>query len=297
MKRTYLVWIAALIGAAVAGFVIGSKHGPVPLLQKFDLQVYFDGGYMFDFSQADTVDVYALRKANLPMKVQVMTTPGSVPLDLTGYALSLLPDGAPPKPAKPDVPPLDPNQTGCNDSDKMNPNNRLFLPNLIDVATHEGAKIKRPIDAATVFHLTGGGAVSIRQLGGCVEFRDGKDQPWVKEQRRSQRSMVSGIGGMLYKWTSVSGTSLTLKWQPLPGTTASGASMLARPDSSGIVQLRISTFPSEEPPPAPAPFAIQHFKDHFGDAWENIDLTKFNLWWLGPYLDSPGIDCPFGGFP
>jgi hypothetical protein len=262
----------------------------VPLLAKFDLQVYFDGGYYFDFSKTDSVDVYALRKANFPMKLQVMTTPGSVPLDLTGFALSLLPDGTPPKPVKPGVPPYDERQTGCGDSDQNNPNNRLFLPSLAEVAARTGAKIKSRLDAATAFHLTGGGAVTIRQLGGCVEFRDAQNTPWGPK-----RSMVSGIGGMLYEWPKVSGSSLTLDWQPLPGTSGSGASMLARPDASGIIQLRISTFPAEDPPPPPAPFEITHFKDHFADAFENLDLKKFSLYWLGQYLTSPGIDCPFGG--
>jgi hypothetical protein len=291
MRRSYLMaWIVALIVAAVVGFVIGSKHGPVPLLAKFDLQVYFDGGYMFDFSQADKVDVYALGKAGLPMKVQVRSTQGSPPMDMTGFALSLLPDGAPPKPAKPDIPPLDPTQTGCKDGDQSNSNNRLFLPSLTEVATHEHAKLKSPIDAATVFHLTGGGAVTLRQLGGCVRFEDASGKEWGP-----QRSMVSGIGGVLYEWPSVSGTSLTLQWQPLPGTNGSGSSMLAIPDASGIVQLRISTFPDHIPPPPPDGSEIVHFKDHFADAFDNLDLTKFKLIWRGTYLDSPGIDCPGGG--
>jgi hypothetical protein len=291
MKRTYLVaWIAALIAAFVVGFVIGSKHGPVPPLAKFDLQVYFDGGYMFDFSQADTVDVYALRKANFPMKVQVMTTQGSTPMDMTGFALSLLPDGASPKPAKPDLPPLDANQTGCKDSDQKNPNNLLFMPSLTEVATHEHAKIKSPIDAATVLHLTGGGAITFQQLGGCVQFQDAQGKEW-----KPKRSMVSGIGGVLYEWPSVSGTSLSLQWKPLPGTTGSGSSLLAMPDPSGIVQIRVSTFPPSDPPPGQPPFEITHFKDHFADAFDNLDLKKFKLIWLGTYLDSPGIDCPFGG--
>src|SRR5262245_31863988 len=103
-------WLVPMIlSAAFAAFLAVYLLTPKPLT----LQIYFDGGYTFDFTRGDAVNVYEMKKAGYPMKAELMSNTGSPTIDVTGYTLRILPDGSAPARKKPDLPPDTPSQTGC----------------------------------------------------------------------------------------------------------------------------------------------------------------------------------------
>jgi len=288
-KWTFGLAIAVIIGV-IAGRLIFFKALVVP--PPITLQVVFDGGYTFDFTGSDAVNVHALTKASYPMKVKLMTTTGTPEIDVTGYTLAILPDGTAPARSKPGLPPSDPTQVGCDGTnDQIKVNNRLFIPDLADIASRMGTTIKSALDRAATFELTGGGALSVRRVGGCVEYRDVKNDPI---SALPKRSMASGIGGIMFEWPHVASQKIVLQRTPLGG----GPPLLTdvTPDASNLILIRASSFGLSSNT-AGAPHLIAHFKDHFDDAFTTIDETKrISLFWLGTYLVSPGIDCPPGGF-
>lgn len=271
-------------GALVSRLLIRSKiQGPIKL------QVLFDGGYLFDLSGKTAVNVDALKGANYPMKVRVLTTSGSPEFEVLNGTLKILPDGAAASAVKPVLPPYQNTQTGCNANDQFNPNNELFIPNLSDVANEMGTTIKSSLDPRATFALTGGGEISVRQVGGCVQFRGDASGAYLGEKR----SMASGLGGIMYEWRNIAFSYVRLQVEPFNG----GNAMIKdiTPNGNNVIVLRVSSF--ENPPssyPTP-PYRIDHFKAHFDDAFDTINGDKrISLWWLGPYLTSPGIDCPPG---
>ncbi|HEV3061502.1 MAG TPA: hypothetical protein VGY48_24850, partial [Vicinamibacterales bacterium] len=86
----------SLLAAGLLGLYFGwLLHRPGPPGPTFGLRVYFDGGYAFDRTKSDSVDVDSLRNANYPMKVKYGPQ-GTQLLDVKNYTLSLLPDGKTP---------------------------------------------------------------------------------------------------------------------------------------------------------------------------------------------------------
>ncbi len=251
---------------------------------KLTLVVSFDGGYLYDFSQADTIDVHSLQAANYKMTARIVSDNNrDVPLD--GFTATFRPDGAAPAARKPGVPPLDASATDCKDADKTNPNNRFFIPNLDEVAAAMGTTVRTEAPKAATMRLGGGGALAVHAVGGCVEFRHPNGSAFG-----APRSMASGIEGIEYEWRDISASSVTLV-----RTNAAGVEQLEvlKPNNSQIVIRVSAAFGAGTTDPNP--HAIGHFKAHFDDAFKHIDETKrISLWWSKQYLVSPGIDCPPG---
>jgi len=290
-KREKFYLALSVLAVGLFGILFGRWLALRQINAPITLKIAFDGGYTFDFERSDAVNVDALTKANYPMKVRVLTTSGMSDIDMTGYKLSLLPDGSAPSRSKPALPPDDPTQVGCTvETDVMKKNNRLFIPNLADVATRMGTTIKSNRDIAATVELTGGGELSVDELGGCVQFYDQMNQPI---NALPKRSMASGIGGIVFEWPHIAWQKVVLQQTPLGGGTPILTDIT--PNASNVIILRVSSFAAPTTT-APAPHLITHFKDHFDDVFTAINESKrISLWWLGTYLTSPGIDCPGGG--
>lgn len=289
-QREKVVWAVSLVVVALLGAFVGrylAQHAPPP---PVSLRIGFDGGYVFDFDQPDAVNVAALRKANYPMKLRVVSPKGIPDIDLTGYTASLLPDGSAPSRVQPILPPSDPTQINCDKAnDVANMNNRFFIPDLKDVASRMGTALKANPDVAATFELTGGGAISVSQLGGCVQYRDAEDHDIAD---LPSRAMVSGIGGVAFDWQHIAQNKVVLQLKAADGTTKSTDIV---PGADQQIVLRVSAFEAAQTLDN-NPHKIAHFKDHFDDAFGTIAANKrISLWWLGTYIDSPGIDCPTGG--
>jgi hypothetical protein len=277
----------ALVGSACDR--IGSNRAAVspPKATGLTIQVYFDGGYLFDLSRSDAFDVYSLNEANYPMLMQVGASDGSPQLKLAGSTVTLRLDTKDPTPLKPGIPPYDRKQTGCTSGDSLARNNLLFIPNLAEAATGMGTKVKAVASVTRYagLHLTGGGELSVIALGGCVEYRDPGNNPVG-----AKRSMASGIQGLMYEWRDTGASTLTIVQTDAGGKETPTE---ATPNANGLVVLYVSSFmkgiKNDEP------HRIDHFKDHFDGVFDTIDEKKrISLWWLGSYLVSPGIDCPPG---
>jgi hypothetical protein len=250
----------------------------------YTLRVAFDGGYVFDFGQPQSIDVFALKDASLPLKAEIERT--KIPrIDLQGAVLTFEPEGKAPAPMKPGIPPKGDRPTTCDrDADTRQPNNMYFIPSLPDVAARMKTTIKPSAERYGSIHLTGGGAVSVATLGGCVEYRDGA--------QIEQRSIASGIRGIVYQWPHVPGTFLQLRIQP----TAGGPATLYKtsPDQDGNITLHVTSF---LPPPSDGGHVhdLADFWKHFGPIFNSTATPgRFSLSWARAYDRSPGIDCPPG---
>ncbi|HZP48960.1 MAG TPA: hypothetical protein VFB07_10515 [Vicinamibacterales bacterium] len=295
-QRGKIIFVAVIVLVGVAGTLLGFRLRDRVLPPPIRLEVDFDGGYVFDLdNDPNAVDVYALTKAHYPMKVYVGPT-GSM-IDLEGYALAFLPDGAAPSSSKPAIPPDDETRVNCNTdpndpmNDIKNSNNRLFIPNLVDVGKRMGTTVKNPLDVAASLQLTGGGRLYVDVLAGCVEYRDPEGHQIPGSQ---PRSMASGISGIVFEWPHAAWNKIVLQRTPLKG----GTPLLTdvAPDKNGEIRLMISSFQLPTGVPPPLPYRIEHFKEHFDDAFGTVDEKKrISLWFLRNYLTSPGIDCPGGG--
>ncbi len=291
-RRETSISALLIIIVGLAGAILGRWHALKPLTGPITLRIVFDGGYLWDFDQSNSVVVGALTKAKYKMLVRNYTTAGLPDIALDGYSLQILPDGGPSSPLKPTVPKLDSSQTGCNpDVDNLRKDNRLFIPDLRDAAAQMGTTLKPKQDFAATIVLTGGGEVHVDDLGGCVDYRDVNGVPingW------KERSMASGVEGIRFEWPNVASTKVTLKWTSNDGSTSKTADLT--PDASNLIILRVSSFDPVPPSYPPPPYKIAHFKDHFGDAFQPYANNKeIALWWRGAYRTSPGIDCPGGG--
>jgi hypothetical protein len=295
--------------AAVAGFgLLGTSlqgQKPAPKADAtFTLMVFFDGGYAVDFDKNTVIDVHAINSAAYPMKANVMTNAATTVIDLTTFEAALLPDGTAPTPAKPKMPPYNPGQTGCKFADITLPNNRFFIPSLTQIAGIMSTSLA--VAPKSTLHLTGGGEVSVRRVGGCVEFRDGYD---VAIPDIPIRSMVSGRAGLLYEWRDIPARKLVLQKKPLGGGLTTTTDIM--PNGDGLIVLWMShqEIPRERrgiltdgdmkiayEDDLCKPHDLK-FGDHFSKAFGSYDDRKFRLWWLGCYDTSPGIDCPTGGIP
>jgi hypothetical protein len=294
--------LAVVVGFGVLGASVRGQEPPARKNGTIKLMVFFDGGYVVDFGKDKVVDVNAINSTDYPMKANVITNPAPTVVDLTTYEVDFLPNGSAPTPAKPLMPPYDATQTGCTPADITLPNNRLFIPNLTEIA--QIMKTEVEIKPKTTLHLTGGGEVSVRRVGGCVEFRDGND---IALPNVPIRSMVSGRAGLLYEWRDIPATKIVLRRQPLGGGQAITTDLI--PNRHGLIVVWMShkeiprnrqavLFDTDIKIAATAyvPHDIK-FGHHFDKAFKTYNDPKFRLWWLGGYDASPGIDCPTGGVP
>ena len=278
---------------ATAGVAIVATLSARRAQAAFDLEVVFDGGYIYNLAGDKLVEVKTLAKGAHPMRVRIEKGSPDVGINefrLSGATLDLWPDGTAPTRVMPKLPPNNPGQTGCDSAvDQKNPNNLLFLPNLKEAADGMGTRMKRnpkPARAGSVI-LTGGGEIAIREVAGCVEYR-GPDDTTVYG---TKRSMASGIEGVVYRWRVPAARTLTLRIAPDMG---SPLTVVVTPDG-GSIRLHVGSF--EAATMRTGPYKIAHFTS-FDDAFESIAANKrLNLWWVAGYQKSPGIDCPSGGDP
>jgi hypothetical protein len=296
----------AAIGVVTAGGTLGLNAWTAQ--SGYDVEVLFDGGYVYNLGALKFVEVKTLSHGHHPMRVRIdagtIEEGGLNEFRLNNAKLELRPNGNAPAEVKPKLPPTRAEQTGCKASDNASEdsrNNRLFLPNLRTAADKMEGKLKRgrspekPSKEGSII-LTGGGEIRINELGGCVEYRtaDGVTGP--------QHSMASGIGGIVYRWSVADASYLTLR---ITDTKQKMIDLKITPGNSRmflsgkkVIRLLVGSF--ETVHAAEAPHEIGHFRTAFDDAFENVNEAKrVSLWWLGAYASqrSPGIDCPSGDDP
>ena len=290
MRRRQGRWAAGTIAVAVLALAGGSVSYT---RQAIDLKVVFDGGYIYHTGSGRLVEVKTLQKRGHPLRIKLeagtWSLGGISEFRLSNAKLEIWPDGTAPTEVKPTLPPHTA-QPGCNmAADRKNPNNLYFLPNLAEAAKGMGTAMRRnpaPQRGSNVI-LTGGGALSIRSVAGCVEYRTANGAPYG-----DKRSMASGQGGVVYDWRVPSARTITLRITPDGGTPFN---VVVTP-AGGKIDLRVGDLEMVRPMPKP-PYKIAHF-DAFDDAFAMIDEKKrVSLFWLSSYEDSPGIDCPSGGDP
>jgi hypothetical protein len=297
--------VLSAIGVLSAGAALGLAARSVQ--SGYDVEVWFDGGYVYNLGADKFVEVKTLSHGHHPMRVRIeagMVEEGGLnEFRLNNATLELRPNGRAAGKVKPKLPPLRKEQTECKDTDNESSysrNNLLFLPDLRIAADKMEGKLKRGVKTETPSKegsiiLTGGGEIQIAELGGCVEYRtaDGTIGP--------RHSMASGVGGIVYKWPVEDASYLTLRItdsnkKAVDLKVTAGNSRVFMPGKK-VIRLLVGSFDTAHP--KEAPYEIDHFRS-FDDAFENVkEAKRVSLWWIGAHTNkrSPGIDCPSGGDP
>ena len=285
-SNTHVVACVMVLSIAAAAAVVKARSAQAAI----DLEITFDGGYVYNTGAKEFVEVKTLQKGGHPMRVQLdrgRWSPGGISdLRLKDATVELWPDGKPPAKSRPALPPYTA-KPGCDQSDRKTPNNLFFLPNLAEPAKLMETRLRRgpaPTRTASIM-LTGGGELRIRQVGGCIEYRNASGVPG------EPRSMASGVGGVVYTWQMPAKT-LTLHITPDGGTPLD---IVVSP-VAGRIELRVGTLWKAHPL-GKAPYRIAEFSS-FDDVFGNIDEPKrVTMWWRFGFEVSPGIDCPSGADP
>jgi hypothetical protein len=280
MQRQPFRFIAAAIALlAIAPPVLVSEARADR--KTFTLQILFDGGYVFDFSAQDRVDVLN-PLATYAMKVFTNAEKTDVVADVKpGDVVTFVPDVSPAA-KKPDMP-KNGGQDDCQkDADEADVKNRRFIPDLKAIAKRLDTTITVPADIGRIT-LQGGGSLAPFELGGCVLYGDPDPGHWKK------RSMASGVNGIKYQWDDVQGQKLYLK--------VNGNSTTIYPDAGGRILLFVGSGERHATDTSAQEHDIDEFWRHFGSLFGQ-STKKFRLRWLRSYLTdaarSPGIDCPPG---
>lgn len=291
MRAIGVVGVMVGMGVVVSGFQEQLLQDTLfrGLSNGVQLTLMFDGGFVF--SKKDTqLLVGTVDTANHPLKVRQLTGSGlGNDLDISGgRLLRILPDGADVLETLPGLPGYDKTQVDCADKDQLPGwrNNMLFMPSLKEAATvmGGGTAVKRDIPYDGHIVLTGGGALYIRRLGGCVVLQNAQGRPI------SKKSMASGEAGIAYTWVIPAASTVQLR--RLKNGTADGTYNLA-PTAGGITLHVSSTFGTGSTPTEGQPIA--HYP-HFKHAYDHYDPNKQpKLIWFKTYFTSPGVDCPPAG--
>jgi hypothetical protein len=294
LRSAGLVFVVA---AATASRCPGSPPEPPPgppaakQAHPLTLRITIDGGYFFDLEdkRIDVVNAGSNHQNYLKVFDDSKSRQELVEVK-DGQTLRVTLDGKPPADIKPGFPSNNGATDGCVETeDQKHVNSSRFIPDLSALAERMGTHASPP-ETAGRMSLTGGGEVRVRELGGCVEFRDPKVQAgkWVR------RSMASGREGIVYEWSGIAATEIALV---LSG--GASATVPLKPDANGLIVLHAKSEAYSLIDSSRGEHEIKHFWDHFEGAFGPVSGPKrILLWWKKAYIfdanKSPGIDCPPG---